>query len=109
MNGDDLKQEGIQQVLATEPEEWKAAYDYAADAYLIGMPENFVFRAETMHDKIRGKTGEPHHPNCWSAKFSGFVKRHIEAGRIIEAGAMKSVRASRHSNLTRVYKKVQHG
>jgi hypothetical protein len=94
VTGDELRDEGIDQVTRNTPEEFRVAFESAL-GFLIDLGEDF--NADDIWPLIEER---PHHPNAWGALMNAAVR----AKRIVKVGQRKIIRAKGHSRLTGVYR-----
>lgn len=105
--GDRRKSTGMDQVLGATNHEWAAKYDALAVEFYKNLQPGMRFTGEDMRDFIEHQVKEkPHKPQSWGAKFNGFIWKWIAAGTVIPVDYRKSMRASNHSRICRVYQKV---
>lgn len=105
--GEYLKISGMADVLEAADPTWSAKYDALAVEFYKGMATGAQFSGEDLHEFIEYQVEErPHKPQAWSAKFNGFIKRLIAAGTVVPVDYRKSLKASNHSRICRVYQKV---
>jgi hypothetical protein len=95
-NGDDLKREGAELVLANAGHKWRAA----AANVLASMTGRFT--AEDVRLACREKGIVPHHPNAWGA-FIRYARNH---NWIEPTGDWRKPRDPRsHSRPTEIYRR----
>jgi len=92
--GAQLKDEGSALVLANEDVVWQATYLGLARAYMASNPQGFTAETCKVYARSQGLR-EPHHPNAWSAVWSGIARSR----KIVKTGRwVKSDLAPRHAN-----------
>ena len=95
-NGDNLKANGIDQVLSNTP----ASYQANFEAVVYRFPYGKLFTSEDI-TRIVGQP--PNHPNTVGALISSLAKRGI----IVPTGTRsKALRANQHSAKLEIWKKV---
>jgi hypothetical protein len=70
--GKELRDEGMERVLAGEPAWWKANYYRILGEQPAELKE--PFKGEDYRAYVSPLIGEPHHPNCWGASWNWAVK-----------------------------------
>lgn len=91
--GEQLAIDGMRTADEAEPDTWKTRADETITALAASGKE---FTAED----VRDAAGDPAHPNAMGARLNA----HAKAGLITSTGYTKASRASRHTNLLRVWK-----
>ncbi len=89
----ELKEQGIEQVLENEKQEWREA----AYVYIAKLPYGLHMTGEGIRLKYFAECdpGEPHHPNVWGAVISVCLQRGFleKTGKFV-----KSKTVARHAN-----------
>lgn len=107
INGDVLKFEGMDQVIANQSEVWNKTYSALAEEFFSRVKAGETFSGEDVHHYIEINSKiRPDKPQAWSAKFNGFIKPLLKDGRVMTVDFKKSLKASNHSRFCRVYQRV---
>lgn len=97
MTGEAFRDEGIERVDRSAPEDWKDAADAVINALAAGGRE---FSAED----LRAWVGDPPHPNALGARFMAAIKSR----RIQRVGWKHATRAEAHARALAVYRGAIH-
>lgn len=106
MSGEQLKNEGMEQTLRKEHEDWKVAYGMVAQALIASFEKGKHFTGTDVNEYVKTIIGEPHTPKVWSAMFWTFIRPYLSGNIVVWDGFVKSTKPSDHSRWNKQYKKV---
>ena len=107
MNGAELRDEALEQVIRNEEEDWVYRYRFFATKTFEELDMGAVFSSETISEPFRREIGEPHHPGVWGAVFRKFITELRRSGQAENAGFATTVRPSSHNRITRLYRRLR--
>ena len=107
MNGAELRDEGIEQVLRNEEEDWIYRYKFFAAKTFEELDVGSVFSSETISEPFRLEAGEPHHPGVWGAVFRTVIIELKNNRQVEDAGWTITKRPTSHHRPTRLYRRVR--
>ena len=107
MNGAELRDEALEQVIRNEEEDWVYRYRFFATKTFEELDMGAVFSSETISEQFRREVGEPHHPGVWGAVFRKFITELRRSGQAENAGFATTVRPSSHNRITRLYRRLR--
>jgi len=106
MNGDELRDSGVEKVKQASDPDWKVAYVMVAEALLMSFSAGRLFTGTEVNDYVRSIIGDPHTPHAWSAMFRNLMAPYLKGNLVIWDGFVKSSKASHHSHYIKQYRKV---
>jgi hypothetical protein len=106
MNGEALRDAGMEQVKRNTDPDWKTAYVMVADALMMSYAEGRLFTGTDVNEYVKSIIGEPHDPHAWSAMFHSFIRPYLKANLAVWDGFTKSKKPSHHARWTKQYRKV---
>ena len=107
MNGAELRDEALEQVIRNEEEDWVYWYHIFATKTFEELDVGAVFSSETISEQFRREAGEPHHPGVWGAVFRKFITQLKCDGQAEDAGFAATVRPTSHNRITRLYRRLR--
>ncbi len=103
--GGQLRDEGMDRA-ASNSGDWKEAAKDSIYWWFRLLPPGMVFMGEDIRFAVRGRVGEPHHHNAWSAVIGGRVRRWLKQGLIEVVGYAPCRDKTTHAHIVRQYRKV---
>ena len=101
-----LRDFGMEQVRASQPDDWRVAYADAVGAWFEALMPETEFIGEELRRAVEPVTGPPTHVNAWGAMAGGFIRRWTKAERITLVGVRRATASSSHARLYPLYRKV---